>query len=626
MSQEKVESFNGGLLDNEGSGSSVEKHDLESVTSRTAAGGGATDNILADYTEPEVMNMGAHYARKYGLDEDLFRRAAALARHPFQYKSMDFLTEEEKNGLHLEETKKFYLPKTLFAVVALGSMSAVVQGMDESVINGATLFYPKAFGVVDLKNSDLIEGLVNGGPYLCCAFACWTNDFWNRLLGRKWTLFWCNLISFVTCVWGGVTNNWWHLFISRFFLGIGIGIKSATAPTYAAECAPHTIRGSLVMMWQFWTAVGIMLGYVSSLAFYYVGDHGIETGLNWRLMLGSACIPALLVLGQIPFVPESPRWLMGKDRHLDSFNSLRRLRHLDIMAARDCFYQYVLLAEEGKYTQSTLTRVKEMFTITRNRNATIGSGLVMFLQQFCGINVIAYYSSSIFVESGFSIIDSLLSSWGFGMLNFVFALPAFFTIDKLGRRALLLITLPLMALFLFMAGFAFYIPEDRGDAKIGVVITGIYLFTCVYSSGAGPVPFTYSAECFPLYIRDLGMSWATSICWLFNFLLAFTWPRLRNAYGITGAFCWYAGWNVALFFLVLFFLIETKGYTLEELDEVFDVPIMEHGKYQVKHFVNQLQRNVFRQDIEKLPPFHKVRRTHIKNKEWEDKTTSAHIE
>lgn len=620
-----------GIFDgsNSSRSNSLTKHgnsDVESVISRTAAGGGAVDNVLADYTEDQVMNMGALYARKHGLDEDLFRRGAALARHPFQYMNMPFLTESEKHELTLEETKKYNFPKTLFAVIALGSMSAVVQGMDESVINGATLFYPKAFGVDKLKNSDLIEGLINGAPYLCCSIACWGNDFVNHKLGRKWTLFWCNTISFVCVIWNAVTNNWWHLFISRFFLGIGIGIKSATAPTYAAECSPHTIRGSLVMMWQFWTAVGIMFGYVASLAFYYVPNHGIETGLNWRLMLGSASIPALIVLTQIPFVPESPRWLMGKNRHSDCFDSLVRLRRDKIMAARDCFYQYVLMAEEGKYDTSIFKKFKDMFTVTRCRNATIGSWIVMFMQQFCGINVIAYYSSSIFIESGFSTIDALLSSWGFGMINFTFALPAFFTIDKLGRRALLLITFPLMAIFLFMAGFGFYVPEENQAARVGVIITGIYLFACVYSSGAGPVPFTYSAECFPLYIRDIGMSWATSTCWFFNFILAFTWPRLRNAFTITGAFCWYAAWNCVGFFLVLFFLIETKEYTLEELDEVFDVPIFVHAKYQGKALLNNIRRNIFKQDIPKLEELHVIRRTHIANKEWEEKAETAHVE
>jgi len=600
--------------------------DVESVTSRTAAGGGEVGNILSGYSEEEVMNMGRLYAGKHGLDKELFARGAAVARCPSKFTSMPFLSQEEVNDLQLEATKRYHFPKKLFAVIALGSMAACVQGMDESVVNGATLFYPKAFGVVNMKNADLIEGLINGAPYLMCAISCWFTDYCNHKLGRKWTIFWCCVISFVTVIWSGVTNNWWHLMISRLALGVGIGIKSATVPTYAAECSPHTIRGSLVMMWQFWTAVGIMFGYVASLAFYYVGNHGIDSGLNWRLMLGAACIPALIVVTQVPFVPESPRWLMGKGRHLEAFDSLSQLRHGQISAARDTFYQYVLLAEEGTYEGSIFQRFKELFTIRRNRNGAIGSWIVMFMQQFCGINVIAYYSSSILVNSGFSEIDAMLSSWGFGIINFLFAIPAFFTIDRLGRRALLLITFPLMAIFLLMAGLGFLIPEGDQSARVGVILTGVYLFACVYSAGEGPVPFTYSAEAFPLYIRDLGMSWATATCWFFNFILAFTWPRLENAFTTTGAFCWYAGWNVVGFFLVLWFLPETKGLTLEELDEVFDVPMGEHARYQTAVFWNFIKRCVFQQDIPKLTPLHISRRNHVSNVEWDEKANVEHLE
>lgn len=135
----------------------------------------------------------------------------------------------------------------------------------------------------------------------------------------------------------------------------------------------------------------------------------------------------------------------------------------------------------------------------------------MFMQQFCGINVIAYYSSSIFSQSGFTDFKALIASWGFGMINWVFAFPAVWTIDTFGRRNLLLTTFPLMAVFLLLTGFSFFIPE--GNARLGVVALGIYLFAMAYSPGEGPVPFTYSAEAFPLYVRDVGMSFATAVLW-----------------------------------------------------------------------------------------------------------------
>ena len=609
--------------------------ELESVHSRIAEPGqGEKGNILSQYSEKQVMQMGRNYALKYDLDPDLFARAAALARTPDDFNAMPFITEEEKQALHKEHTKKWHIPSKLIQVIALGSMAAAVQGMDESVINGALLFYPNYMGVGKGEynrfgyDTDMIEGLINGAPYLCAScIACWMSDLWNRHLGRKWTIFWTCLISALTCFWQGFTNTWYHLFIARFMLGFGIGIKSATVPAYAAECTPKQIRGALVMLWQFFTAFGIMLGYVACLAFYHVGDHGIGGGLNWRLMLGSACIPAIVVLFQIPFVPESPRWLMGKDRHKESYDSLCQLRLDKIAAARDTFYQYVLLQEEASYQGiPTWKRLVEMFTIRRNRNGALGAWIVMFMQQFCGINAIVYYNSTIFIQGGFTEVDALTASWGFGMVNFLFAIPTFYTIDTFGRRNLLLFTFPLMGLALIWTGLGF-IANDHSTAQTGIVASGVYLFSAIYSAGEGPVPFTYSAEAFPLYIRDLGMGFATATCWFFNFILAFTWPKIVSSFGRTGAFMWYAAWNFAGFFMVLWFLPETKGLTLEELDEVFSVSTRKHAIYQTKSILNSFQRVVLRRHIDPLPPLYEhQKRMAVTNPDWNNKTETAHIE
>ena len=618
-----------GLFEESSSSASEKNKQYSDVESARAAAEALNErgNILLQYTQEQVMQMGRNYALKYDLDPELFARGAALARTPADFNSMAIFSEDEKIALNLEATKKWQIPGKLVAVIALASMAAAVQGMDESVINGANLFYPEAMGIGSgLMRDSWLEGLVNLSPYLCCSvIACWLSDPMNRAIGRKWTVFWTCFISFITCVWLALTNTWWHLLIARFFLGFGIGIKLATVPAYAAECAPPHIRGALVMLWQFFTAVGIMFGYVAVLAFYYVGSHGIGKGLNWRLMLGLACIPALIVLCQVPFVPESPRWLMGKNRHREAFELLDLLRSHLLSAARDCFYQYVLLKEEAAYDgMSTFRRLVEMFTVRRNRNGALGAWIVMFMQQFCGINVIAYYSLSIFIEAKMGIIPSLLALWGFGMLNFLFAIPAFYTIDTFGRRNLLLTTFPLMAVFLLMAGMSFFITDTK--VKAGICVTGIYLFCCVYLSGEGPVPFTYSAEAFPLYIRDLGMGFATATCWFFNFVLALTWPSLRNAFTPQGAFGWYAAWNVVGFFLVLWFLPETKGLLLEELDEVFSVSATAHAKYQTKNAIRNVQVWLLRRKLAPLPPLYRHQRMAVTHPDWNDKTEVTHQE
>lgn len=199
----------------------------------------------------------------------------------------------------------------------------------------------------------------------------------NKLLGRRGTVFVSCAISFLACFWQAFTNTWWHMFIARFFLGFGIGPKSATTPMFAAECAPKLIRGALVMQWQMWTAFGIMLGYAADLAFYGVKDTGSVTGLNWRLMMGSAGVPALVVCALVWLCPESPRWYLTKKRHAEAYAAMGRLRKSRVQAARDIFYAHVLLEAESSMSIGRGSRIKEFLTVRRNRNAFLASEIVM---------------------------------------------------------------------------------------------------------------------------------------------------------------------------------------------------------------------------------------------------------
>ncbi|KAJ7214873.1 hypothetical protein GGX14DRAFT_609597 [Mycena pura] len=512
------------------------------------------------------------------------------------FESIALLDEDDKYYLRREITHKYSQTRTLYYMVVMSSLAAAVQGMDESVINGAQIIYPSQFGIGGTSQHDTwLVGLVNSAPYMCSALiSCWLTGPLNKALGRRKTIFVTCLISFLTCVWSGFTNTWWHLFIARFFLGFGIGPKSATVPVYTAECSPAAIRGSLVMMWQMWTAFGIMLGDLVDVAFFFIPDVPGIKGRNWRLMLGSAGIPAFIVCIQVLFAPESPRWLIGRGRYQEAYNELSRLRFSPVQAARDLYYIHVSLETEREIA-SGRNRLVEMFTVPRNRNAALASFIVMFGQQFCGVNVIAYYSSTVFFQSGFSRVSSLLSSFGFGLINFLFALPAVFTIDTFGRRNLLLFTFPFMAICLLITGFSFWAPTRNG--RLAGVSLGIYMFSMFYSPGEGPVPFTYSAEAFPLYIRDLGMSFATATTWFFNFVLSITFPSLLAAFKPQGAFGFYAAWCCVLWVLILLFVRETKERTLEELDQVFSLPMRAHAAYGLRQVPYGLRKFVLRQDV-----------------------------
>ncbi|KAJ7183450.1 hypothetical protein C8R46DRAFT_1344283 [Mycena filopes] len=555
-------------------------------------------NPLRGVSREQLMRDVEQFAEEKGLKHLLpeLRKGALVAQEPEAFESIDLLDEKDKYHLRRETTHRYHQTPTLYYMVIMSSLAAAVQGMDEAVINGAQIIYPAQFGIGSTSQHDTwIVGLVNSAPYMCCAFiGCWLTDPLNKAFGRKKTIFITCLISFLTCIWSAVTNTWWHLFIARFFLGFGIGPKSATVPVYSAECSPANIRGSLVMFWQFFTAFGIALGDLMDVAFFNVRDPANITGLNWRLMLASAGVPALIVCCQVLFAPESPRWLIGRGRYEAAYGELARLRFSPVQAARDLYYIHVLLEAE-KEVITGRNRLWEMVTVPRNRNAAVASFIVMFGQQFCGVNVIAYYSSTVFFQSGFSRMASLLSSFGFGLINFLFAIPAIFTIDSFGRRNLLLFTFPFMAICLLITGFSFWSTTPKG--QLAGVSLGIYLFGVFYSPGEGPVPFTYSAEAFPLYIRDLGMSFATATCWFFNFILSITFPSLLAAFKPQGAFGFYAAWCCVLWVLILLFVRETKGRTLEELDQVFSIPMREHAAYGLRQVPYGIRKFVLRQDV-----------------------------
>ena len=265
-----------------------------------------------------------------------------------------------------------------------------------------------------------------------------------------------------------------------------------------------------------------------------------------------------------------------------------RLRNTPLQAARDLYLIHAQLLQEELLVEETgvaakgnfFTRFIELFTIPRIRRATQASGIVMIGQQMCGINIIAFYSSTVFAQAGASITGALLASWGFGLVNFIFAWPAVWTIDTFGRRALLLFTFPNMFWTLLAAGFCFWIPEGN-NARLGLIATFIYLFDAFYSPGEGPVPFTYSAEVFPLSHREMGMSWAVATNNFWASVLSLTWPRMLRAMKPQGAFGFYAGLNILALIMIFLWLPETRQRSLEELDYVFAVPTRTHMRYQL---------------------------------------------
>jgi sugar porter (SP) family MFS transporter len=381
-----------------------------------------------------------------------------------------------------------------------------------------------------------------------------------------------------------------------------MGAKAATVAVFSAELAPTRIRGALTMGWQLYVCFGIFLGFAANCVVMNTGK------IAWRLQLGSAFIPALPLAIFIYMCPESPRWYMKKGRYVEALKSYNRLRKTEIVAARDLYYSHVLYVEELSEARGAgyLARLRDCFVVPRIRRATLGAGVVMLAQQLCGINIISFYSSTVFKESGFTDRQALFASLGFGALNFTFAIPALFTIDTFGRRALLLATFPGMIITLLGTGLSFLIPYTEGSgskARLGVVATFVYIFTMFYSVGEGPVCFLYGAEVFPTVQREQGMAFAVFINMLFAAVLGITFPAMKTAMTPLGAFCFYAGLSTIGLILIFLFVPETKGISLEELDDVFSVPTRTFIQYQTKEWLPYFfKRHIFCNSRAKPPP------------------------
>ncbi|EAU81614.1 sugar transporter [Coprinopsis cinerea okayama7 len=565
-------------------------------------------NPLHGIPEATLLRQAEEFAIDHGLEDkvDLFKKGALLAQNPADFESIPGMTEEEKEHIRRETTHRWSQSKALYMTIVICSLAAAVQGWDQTGSNGANLSFPKEFGIYTEDENDpnkdrydWIVGIVNAGPYLATwAIGCWLTDPLNHFFGRRGTLFWCGIFCTFTVIGQGLAQTWPQLFVCRLLLGLGMGPKATTSPVFAAENVPANIRGGLVMCWQMWTAFGIFLGFSANLAVHKLGD------IAWRLELGSAFIPAVPLTIGIYFCPESPRWLMKNGRYKKAFRSFVRLRNSELQAARDMYYVHCQLVEEFKVLKGSnyFTRFYELFTVPRVRRATLASWVVMIAQQMCGINIIAFYSSTIFRNAGYSMTQALFASWGFGLVNWVFAFPAVWTIDTFGRRNLLLFTFPNMAWTLLAAGFCFFIPEDS-PARVPCVALFIFIFAAFYSPGEGPVPFTYSAEVFPLTHREMGMSWAVATNFFWASVLSLTFPRMLSAFGSVGAFGFYAGLNVMAFIMIFFLMPETKQRTLEELDYVFAVPVAQHAKYQLSEFLPYWIRRwvLFRKDAKLRP-------------------------
>ena len=432
------------------------------------------------------------------------------------------------------------------AAAAVAALGGFLFGFDTGIISGALLFIKQEFGL-----SAGLQQLVVGSLLLAAVVGALLGGPISDAWGRKRTLILAALVFGVGALVASFSPNLAVLVVARVLLGLAIGIASMIVPVYIAEIAPPRVRGALVSLQQFMITVGIMVSYLVSYAFSGSGA--------WRWMLGVGMIPAaILFVGMLP-LPESPRWLLAKDRRQDALSALHRIRHEEHNPEAE-------LAEiEAVHKMQAGVSYRDLFRPSVRPALIVGVGIA-FINQMVGVNAVIYYAPTILKDAGFSSSAAILATTGVGILNMLVTLCALLLIDRVGRRPLLLIGISGVLLALIVLGAAYLLPGGPSSAGV-LLVVGLLVYIASFAASLGIAIWLLNSEVYPLEVRGKGAAAGAFTHWILDFVIASTVLTLIATITPTGMFWFYGLFAILGIFFVLRRVPETKGKTLEEVSE-----------------------------------------------------------
>jgi MFS transporter, SP family, galactose:H+ symporter len=442
-----------------------------------------------------------------------------------------------------EENKKL-----IVLIAAVAATGGLLFGFDTGVISGALLFLKKDFALDALSQEYVVSAVLVG-----CVIGAATSGRLADALGRKKVIIITACVFAAGSLWASLAQSVPVLLLGRATIGLAIGVASFTVPLYISEISPPNYRGALVSLNQLLITIGIVVSY-------FVDDLFAETANTWRNMFLVGVVPAVILGVGMLFLPETPRWLMSKGRRETAVGVLTRL-----MGARAANVEADAIKEsmagEGGGTFA------ELFSDWMRPALFLGVG-IMFVQQATGINTVIYYAPTIFQMAGFTSDTAAISATvGVGLVNVLMTIVSIRLIDKLGRKPLLSIGLIGMSASLFLLGLAFLLEESVGGALKWITVAALVGYIASFAISLGPIAWLLISEIYPLKVRGLAMSVATLSNWGFNFLIALTFLSIIESFGKAGAFWLYAVIGLGGWFFCKFFVPETKGTTLEDIEE-----------------------------------------------------------
>jgi MFS transporter, SP family, galactose:H+ symporter len=442
----------------------------------------------------------------------------------------------------------------IILVAAVSALSGLLFGYDTGVISGAILLIRDQFHLSSLMQETIVSAVLLGA-----LVGAGISGMLSDRLGRKRVVILSAMVFAAGGIATGLAPDAVTLAAGRVWLGLAVGVASCIAPLYISEVAPVNIRGALVFLNQLAITIGILCAYIVDYAFVSVPE-------GWRWMLGLSAIPAAVLWIGMAFMPESPRWLVCKDREPEARRILQRLR------GDACIRQE--LAEIQECRQNGTAGWGELFQPRLRLVLVIGLALAL-MQQVTGINTVIYYAPSILESAGFrSASLSILGTMGIGLINVLATVVSVFLVDRLGRRPLLLTGLVGMAISMSLIGLAFASPA-MAHSLGWLTVGGLMLYVTSFAISLGPIFWLIIAEIYPLTLRARAMSLATAASWVANLLVSMTFLSLVEGIGHAATFWLFGSICVVSWFFVYAQVPETKGRSLEELEAQLASPALQ---------------------------------------------------
>lgn len=449
----------------------------------------------------------------------------------------------------------------LSLVAALGGL---LFGYDTAVISGTVSQVADQFGLTTMQSGWYV-GCALVGSIIGVIFAGKLSDTY----GRKWTMVFSSVLFVASAIGCALSNNLDHLVLWRMVGGAGIGIVSVVCPLYISEISPASHRGRLVSLYQLAVTTGFLAAYLVNyyllnISYNYTSSNEILQKIfgdeAWRGMLGAGAIPALLFFVVTFLIPESPRWLIVKQKNEKATSILSRIfsNKADVQAQ---------INETNKVLNEQSAEKSDWKILLQPgfRNAVLIGCAIAILGQFMGVNAVLYYGPTIFENSGLSSGDSLFYQSLIGIVNMLTTVLALLFIDKVGRKKLVYFGVSGMIISLIFIGIYFIFAQAWGLTSIFLLVCFLaYIFFCAGSISA--VIFVFLSEMYPTRIRGLAMSIATLSLWIGTFIIGQLTPWMLESLTPAGTFFVFAVMCLPYMFIVWKLMPETTGKSLEEIE------------------------------------------------------------